>query len=79
MIAAQLDPSSTPQLADFVIFFVGYMIGVLLWMMMVCTVIAWGRRFINPPLFRAINLVCGLSLLLFGTQLAWTTITSLAS
>ena len=55
------------------------MSGVLLWMMLVCIVIAWGRRYLNPPLFRVINLICGLALIAFGTQLAWTMLTSFAA
>src|SRR5262249_53212211 len=65
-----------PTPLDFVIFFTGYMLGSLLWCFFIASLIAWGRRFITPLLFRVINLICGLALLYFTYftgKLLWTT------
>jgi threonine/homoserine/homoserine lactone efflux protein len=77
VIAANLDPSAQVQPIHLLVFFAGFMLGVLAWMMLFCVVVGWGRRYLKPPLFRLINAICGLALLLFGAQLAWSTLASL--
>jgi threonine/homoserine/homoserine lactone efflux protein len=77
VIAANLDPTMQVQPIHLIVFFSGFMLGVLAWMLLFCVVVGWGRRYLKPPLFRLINAICGLVLLLFGAQLAWSTLTSL--
>jgi hypothetical protein len=36
--------------------------------------VAWGRRFATPRLFRAIDALCGLLLACFGVRLLWSTL-----
>lgn len=77
VITANLDPSVQVQPIHLAVFFGGFMLGVLAWMMLFCVVVGWGRRYLKPPLFRVINAICGLALLGFGAQLAWSTLASL--
>jgi chemosensory pili system protein ChpE len=58
-----------PRAEHFLVFFTGFMIGAVLWAVSISSLIAWGRRFVHPGLFRWINLLSGLTLGCFGLQL----------
>jgi chemosensory pili system protein ChpE len=68
---------SQPQTIDYVIFFTGYMIGSCLWGVVTAALVAYGRRFVNDRLFRAITITCALFLFYLATSLLWNTIVSL--
>jgi threonine/homoserine/homoserine lactone efflux protein len=71
---------SNPQTTDLVVFFIGFMVGGLLWSIILSGIVAWGRRLLNPAFFRWVNLSCGVLLGYFGIQLLWNTVqTFLAS
>ena len=58
-----------PEPSHFVVFFAGFMAGAALWAVSLSSLIAWGRRFVHPRLFRWINLLSGLALGYFGLRL----------
>jgi chemosensory pili system protein ChpE len=66
-----------PQTTDYIIFFVGYMVGSCLWGVVTAAMLAYGRRFIKDRLFRAINLACALFLTYLASSLLWNTVTNL--
>lgn len=59
---------------QFVLFFVGFFVGAVLWCLGVAAAMRWGRRWIRPSLFRWINALCGLLLGYFGIRVLWTTL-----
>ena len=59
---------------EFVLFFVGFFIGAVLWSVGIAAVMRWGRRWIRPSFFRWINALCGLALGYFGVRVLWTTV-----
>ena len=61
----------TPQPIHFVVFFIAFLSGSFVWCFFLAGLVAWGRRYITPTFFRAINLLCGLLLGEFGLQLGW--------
>lgn len=58
---------------QFVLFFVGFFLGAVLWGLSISAAIRWGRRWIRPALFHWINALCGLALGYFGVRVLWTT------
>ena len=58
-----------PVPSHFVVFLAGFMAGAVLWAVSLSSLIAWGRRFVHPRLFRWINLLSGLALGYFGLRL----------
>lgn len=58
-----------PRPSDYGIFFAGFMVGAALWCFLIAGLIGWGRRFVTPGFFRAVNLLCGLALGYFGLRL----------
>lgn len=59
-----------PQPTDYAVFFAGFMAGTTLWCFLIAALIAWGRRFITPVFFRAVNALCAVALACFGVRLA---------
>jgi threonine/homoserine/homoserine lactone efflux protein len=59
---------------QFVLFFVGFFAGAVLWCIGIAAIIRWGRRRVHPSLFRWINALCGLALGYFGVRVLWTTL-----
>lgn len=55
-------------------FLAAFSIGVLCWAFGFSALVAWGRRFARPRLFRAIDALCGAVLSFFGVRLLWTTV-----
>ncbi|HEU5374401.1 MAG TPA: LysE family transporter [Ktedonobacteraceae bacterium] len=64
----------SPDLEDMLIFLAGFLCGGLLWCVSLAGLLAWGRRFVTPLLFRLVNLVCGLAIGFFALKLLWSTI-----
>ena len=62
--------SGSPQPADFVIFFAGFLGGAILWCFVMATLVAWGRKFVTPTFFRWVNFACGIALGFFALQLS---------
>jgi threonine/homoserine/homoserine lactone efflux protein len=63
-----------PQAGSFLLLFGGFVLGALLWCLCIPVVIGWGRRYVGPTVFRAINALCGLLLGYFGVSLLWNTL-----
>jgi threonine/homoserine/homoserine lactone efflux protein len=60
--------------AQFLLFFVGFFVGAVLWCVGISASIRWGRRWIRPAMFRWINVLCGIALGYFGVRVLWTTV-----
>jgi len=60
---------SEPGLMDFVVFYLGYLVGAVIWGTAYSALIGHGKRYITPKLFRALSLVCALVLLYFALNL----------
>jgi chemosensory pili system protein ChpE len=60
-----------PEWSHFVVFFLAFMLGALLWCFILAGLVVWGRRLINPTFFRWVNAVCAVFLCYFGIQLFW--------
>jgi threonine/homoserine/homoserine lactone efflux protein len=60
--------ASGPRL---LLFFAGFFAGAALWGLGLAALLGWGRRWVRPGLFRAVNALCGLTLGLFGAELLW--------
>jgi threonine/homoserine/homoserine lactone efflux protein len=58
---------------QFVLFFVGFFSGAVIWCLAISAAIRWGRRWLRPVMFRWINAFCGLALGYFGLRVLWTT------
>jgi threonine/homoserine/homoserine lactone efflux protein len=58
----------------FVTLFSGFVLGALLWCLVIPFVIGWGRRFVRPTIFRLLNALCGLALCYFSLSLLWNTL-----
>lgn len=70
--------SGKPEPVHFAIFFAGFLSGAILWCFVMAGLVAWGRKFVTPTFFRAVNLVCGIALGYFAIQLGWNLIQNLA-
>ena len=55
-------------------FLLAFLAGTLLWGVGMAALVAWGRRFATPVVFRVIEAVCGLVLAYFGLRLLWSTL-----
>jgi len=62
-----------PSAMVYIVFFVGYTIGLLIFSFAYSGLIAYGRKFIDQRLFRAINVLCALVLIYFALSLLWST------
>jgi chemosensory pili system protein ChpE len=62
-----------PEAIHFFVFFVGYTIGLLIFSFAYSALIAYGRKYITPKLFRAINVICALVLIYFAMNLLYST------
>lgn len=70
LVTATADPGGAP-FARFLVAFLG---GALLWSLGLSALVAWGRRFARPVVFRVVDACCGLALGYFGLRLLWTTL-----
>ncbi|HUT26445.1 MAG TPA: LysE family transporter [Methanomassiliicoccales archaeon] len=62
-----------PQLMDFVIFYLGYFTGAVIWGIGYSALIGYGRRYVTPKLFRGISFICALVMMYFAVSLLWNT------
>jgi len=69
--------SGKPGVADFAIFFAGFLSGAVAWCFVMAGLVAWGRKVVTANFFRWVNLVCGLALAYFAVQLGWNLIQNL--
>jgi hypothetical protein len=60
-----------PHLVDFVIFFMGWLVGGVIWCFAYSGLIAYGRKYVTLRLFQAINVICGVFLVYFTFVLLW--------
>ena len=63
-----------PTSIDYAIFFIGYFVGSIGWAFGYSALIGYGRRFITPRLFHAINILCALVMVYFAASMLWLTI-----
>ncbi|HSV42837.1 MAG TPA: LysE family transporter [Methanomassiliicoccales archaeon] len=62
-----------PEMIDYVIFFIGYALGCVIWSIGYSALVGYGRRYVTPRLFQVINVVCALVMLYFAASLLWAT------
>ncbi|HLZ10444.1 MAG TPA: LysE family transporter [Chloroflexota bacterium] len=60
-------PNPGPR--EFAIFFAGFLSACVFWCFFYSAVVAFGRRFLTPIFFRAVNSLCGTALAYFGVSL----------
>ncbi|HEY4385996.1 MAG TPA: LysE family transporter [Ktedonobacteraceae bacterium] len=58
---------------QFIFFFAGFFAGAVIWCVLISIAMHWGRRWIQPVMFRWINVLCSLVLGFFGVRVLWTT------
>lgn len=56
---------------DYAAFLTAFLAGALLWSLFLSGLVAWGRRFATPRVFRAVDGITGALLSLFGVRLLW--------
>jgi len=64
---------SEPQLMDFLVFYIGYFVGAMIWGSAYSALVGYGRKYITPNLFRALSAICALVLLYFAINLLYST------
>ncbi|MFA5313229.1 MAG: LysE family transporter [Methanomassiliicoccales archaeon] len=62
-----------PEGIHFLVFFLGYTTGLVVFSFVYSALIAYGRKYITPSLFQAINVICGAVLIYFALNLLWST------
>jgi threonine/homoserine/homoserine lactone efflux protein len=67
---------SDPGLMEFAVFYLGYLVGAIIWGTAYSALIGYGKRYITPKLFRALSLICALVLLYFALNLLYSTFIS---
>ncbi len=65
-----------PGLTEFVIFYLGYLVGAIIWGTAYSALIGYGKRYITPRLFRALSVICALVLMYFALNLLYSTFLS---
>jgi threonine/homoserine/homoserine lactone efflux protein len=58
---------------QFLLFFVGFFLGAVLWSLGISAGVYWGRRWMRPIVFSWISALCGLALGYFGIRVLWAT------
>lgn len=64
----------TVSISGSALFLLPFLAGNLAWGMSLSALVAWGRRFATPRVFRIVDALCGLALGYFGLRLLWTTL-----
>ncbi len=62
------------SLQNAAVFLLPFLVGNLTWGLGLSALVAWGRRFATPRIFRIVDALCGLALGYFGLRLLWTTL-----
>lgn len=65
-----------PQAVHFAIFFTGFLAGAIAWCFIMASLVAWGKSWMTPNFFRAVNFICGTTLVYFAIQLVLQMITN---
>ncbi|OPY34631.1 MAG: leucine export protein LeuE [Methanomassiliicoccales archaeon PtaU1.Bin124] len=65
-----------PTAVDYGIFIGGYVIGLMIWSFSYSVLIGYGRKYVTPKLFQAINIVCAAVMIYFAASLLWSTFTA---
>ena len=60
-----------PGPAQIMVLLTGFMVGAVLWCLSMPAAVAFGRRWVNPRLFRWVDALCGAALTVFGVRLLW--------
>jgi threonine/homoserine/homoserine lactone efflux protein len=60
-----------PGLTEFLVYFLGYIGGGLLWAFGLATLVAYGRRYMTDHLFKAINIISGVVMVYFALAIAY--------
>ncbi len=64
----------SPSFPRAAIFLIAFVVGALAWGAGMAALVAWGRRFATPRVFRVIEGLCGVALGCFGLRLLWSTL-----
>lgn len=67
--------SSAPSLLDFVLFFVGIVVGAALWSLLIAWLASRQPAALSTGFFRAVNVVAGVVSALLGVAVLWATVT----
>ncbi len=67
--------SSAPSLLDFVLFFVGIVVGAALWSLLIAWLASRQPAALSTGFFRAVNVVAGVVAALLGVAVLWATVT----
>lgn len=67
--------SSAPSLLDFVLFFVGIVVGAALWSLLIAWLASRQPAALSTSFFRAVNVVAGVVAALLGVAVLWATVT----
>jgi threonine/homoserine/homoserine lactone efflux protein len=59
-----------PGPIHFAVFFAGYLVSLFVWCFFISGLIAYGRRWVSPTLFRGVNVLCALALAYFALNAA---------
>jgi chemosensory pili system protein ChpE len=60
---------SNPNWHHYAIFFSGFIAGSIIWCFLIAALVKFGRRFVSKGVYRAVSLICGITLGYFGVQL----------
>ena len=52
------------------LFFLGHELGDIVWYLPISTIAYFGRKSLNPKIFKYVLIVCGAFMIIFGTYLA---------
>jgi len=67
--------SSAPSLLDFVLFYVGIVVGAALWSLLIAWLAARQPGALSTGFFRTVNVVAGVAAALLGVAVLWATVT----
>jgi threonine/homoserine/homoserine lactone efflux protein len=71
LLGANADGAPLDHAAGFLF---SFLFGAALWGVGMAALVAWGRRFATPAIFRVIDALCGIALTYFGVRLMWSAV-----
>lgn len=66
-----LAATSGAHAEGYTIFLAAFLAGALAWSLALAALVSWGRRYVRPSIFRAVDALCGAVLGWFGFRLLW--------
>lgn len=69
--------TGAPQPIHFATFFSGFLSGAIFWCFVMAGLVAWGRQWMTGGFYRALNAICGITLIYFAFQLGMQTFQSM--